>query len=424
MSKLTKRISKRGRWLALLVFVNVLIISFGGIILREFPQKHHREIRQVILRYDDYRLYKDYNYRLYKDYLERTSQEEEFVKFALTENIKMSIAPVPFAGSNGEIQNNEVLPSKIQLLTEGLRKNLFEICLHGYQHKNNSVKWSPSEFSGISLQTQKTWINKGKLKLEALTGAKVKVFVPPFNGWDQKTLIALTDNDFSILSAEAGDFPRINHINYFPYTATPKELQYLLATDSIGKNKLIVVNIHPHDLPEDKNRIGLSKLKKLFEEIKDPNRKMKLLSFEEAVTNRIVFTQEELLNFSKILGHIQFWKNLPLSGYLIRTKSLSAGRPYYSNTILYLLRLVMGVNLFIIGFLISQIIGEKIKTKILTYALIAFFGVTISIIIWKSVEYLYYGEVVAGKRYSMIFLIFGILSCLILKMLRIANSNK
>ena len=328
----------------------------------------------------------------------------------------MSIALIPFDISNTEMQNNEVLPSKIQLLTEGLRKNLFEICLHGYQHRNNnSVDWEPFEFRGVPLLTQKAWIEKGKSKLESLTGVKVKVFVPPFNGWDQNTLIALTDNDFSILSAEAGDFPRINHISYFPYTATPKELQYLLATDSIGKNKLIVVNIHPHDLPEDKNRIGLSKLKKLLEEIKDPNRKMELLSFEEAVANRIVFTQEELLNFSKMLSHIQFWKNLPLSGYLIRNKSLSANRPYYSSSILYLLRLIMGLNLFIIGFLISQIIGGKIRRKILIWVIISFVGIAMSIILLKSIEYWNYGEVIAGKRYSIIFLTFGILIGLISK---------
>jgi peptidoglycan/xylan/chitin deacetylase (PgdA/CDA1 family) len=411
MPELREGIWEKGCWIVILVFVNLLVMFGGGIILKEFPQEYDGRVRHVILRYDDY--------ELYRGYLKSTSQEEEFVKFLLTNNIKMSIAPIPFSVSNEEMQNNEVLPSKIQLLTEGLRKNLFEICLHGYQHKNNAMECSPSEFSGISLQTQKTWIEKGKSKLESLTGTKVKVFVPPFNGWDQNTLIALTNNGFSILSAEAGAFPRTNHINYFPYTATPKELQYLLGTNSIGKNKLIVVNIHPHDLPEDKNRIGLSKLKKLLEEIKDPNRKMELLSFEEAVANRIVFTQEELLNFSKFFGHIQFWENLPLSNYLIKTKSLSANRPYYSNLVLYLLKLFMGVNLFIIGFLISKVIGEKIKTKMLIYAIIAFLGMAISIIVVKSFEYWKYGEVIAGKRYSIIFLTFGIIIGLILKMLPI-----
>lgn len=420
MSKLRGGLWKRGCWIVILAFVNILVIFGAGIILREFPQRHDVGPRHVILRYDDYRLYKDYDYRLYKDYLERTSHEEEFFKFVLTNNIKMSIAPVPFASSNQEMQNNEVLPSKIQLLTEGLRKNLFEICLHGYQHRNNSpVEWEPFEFRSVPLLTQKAWIEKGKSKLESLMGTKLKVFIPPFNGWDQNTLMALTDNGFSILSAEAGAFPTLNHINYFPYTATPKELQYLLATDSIGKNKLIVVNIHPHDLPEDKNRIGLSKLMKLFEEIKDPNRKMELLFFEEAVAKRIIFTQEALLNLSKNFNHIQFWKNMPLSGYLIKTKSLSANRPYYSSLTLNFLKIVMGVNLFIIGFLISHVIGEKIKTKILIYVIIFLLGMVLSIILWRSYEYLNYGQIIAGKRYTMIFLIFGILSGFILKMLPI-----
>jgi hypothetical protein len=420
-SKLREGILKKGCWIVLLIFINILVTCGAGMLLKEFPQRHDGGLRHVILRYDDYRLYKDYDYRPYKDYLESTSHEdeEEFVKFVLKNNIKMSIAPVPFAVSNEEMQNNEVLPFKIQFLTEGLRKNIFEICLHGYQHKNNTVKWAPSELSGVPLLTQKTWIEKGKNKLESLTGTKVKVFVPPFNGWDQNTLTALTDNDFSILSAEAGDFPRINRINYFPYTATPKELQYLLATNSIGKNKLIVVNIHPHDLPEDKNRIGLSKLKKLLIEIKDPDRKIELESFEDVVAKRIIFTQEELLNLSRRFDELGFWDNLPLSGYLIRTTCLAANRPYYSSSILYLLKLVMGVNLFIIGFLISQIIGEKINKKILICVMIGFVGMIISIMVLKSFEYLEYGQVIAGKRYSIIFFTFGILIGLISKMLAI-----
>jgi hypothetical protein len=408
-NNLRNGISKKGSWIVILAFINIIVIFGAGIILREFPQKHDIEFHHIILRYDDY--------RLYKEYLEGTSNEEEFVKFALVNNIKMSIAVIPFDLSNEEMENNEVLPSKIQLLTEGLRKNLFEICLHGYQHKNNSVEWSPSEFSGVSLQTQKTWINKGKCKLESLMDANVKVFVPPFNGWDQHTLMALTDNGFSILSAEGGDFPKNNSINYLPYTTTPKDLQYLLAANSIGKKKLIVVNIHPHDLPEDKNRIGLSKLKKLLKEIKDPNRKMELESFEDAVAKKIVFTQEELLNFSKMLNHIRFWENLPLSGYLIKTKSLSANRPYYSSLVLNFLKIVIGVNLFIIGFLISRVIGEKIRIKMLIYAIVILLGVVLSIILWRSFEYLNYGEVIAGKRYSIIFLTFGILIGLISKIL-------
>jgi peptidoglycan/xylan/chitin deacetylase (PgdA/CDA1 family) len=409
---LRKGISKKGSWIVILAFVNILVMFGGGIILREFPRKHDGGSHKVILRYDDY--------ELYQGNLKSTSLEEEFIKFVLTNSIKMSIAPVPFAVSNEEMQNNDVLPSKIQLLTEGLRKNLFEICLHGYQHKNNSVKWSPSEFSGVSLQTQKTWINKGKRKLEDLTGAKVKAFVPPFNGWDKNTLMALTDNGFSILSAEAGDFPKINPINYFPYTVTPKELEYLLANNYIGDNKLIVVNIHPHDLLEDKNRIGFSNLKKLLEELKDPNSKMELESFEDMVAKRIVFTQEELLNLSKRFDEVRFWDNLPLSGWLIRTTCLAANRPYYSSLVLNFLKILMGVNLFIIGFLISQVVGQKIRSRMFICAIImTLLGMVMFIILLRSFEYLNYGQIIAGKRYSIIFLIFGILSGLILKMLPI-----
>jgi len=405
MPKLREGILKKECWFTVFALVTVLIMLGAGIMLREFPHKHDARPRHVILRYDDY--------NLYSNNPEGTSLEEEFLKFALTENMKMSVAPVPFVISDEEMQNNEGLPSKIQLLTEGRRKNLFEICLHGYQHKNNSAKCSPSEFSGVSLQTQKTWIEKGKRKLESLTGTKVKVFVPPFNGWDQKTLMALTDNGFSILSAEAGAFPKTNNVYYFPYTVTPKELEYLLANNYIGDNKLIVVNLHPFDLHEDNNRIGFSKLRKLFKEIKDPNRNMKLLFFEEAVAKKIVFTQEELLNLSKRFDEVRFWDNLPLSGWLIRTTCLSANRPYYLDSILYSLKLLMGLTLFIVGFLVAQIIVEKIKTKMLIYGATAFLGAVMFVIVLKSYEYWRYGELISGKRYSSIFLIFGALVGLI-----------
>jgi predicted deacetylase len=415
---LREQIWQKARWIILSVFVNIIVIVGAGMMLKEFPQRYDGGFQYVILRYDDYRLFKDCDYRPYKDYIESTSHEEDFIKFMLTNSIRMSIASVPIAISNKEMQNNEVLPSRIQLLTEGVRKNLFEICLHGYRHMNNSVKWSPSEFSGIPLLTQETMVKNGKHTLESLTGTKVKVFVPPFNGWDQNTLMALADNGFSILSAEAIDFPRINYINYFPYTATPMELQYLIATDSIGANKLIVVNIHPHDLLEDKKRIGIGALEKLINTLKN-SLKVELISFEEAVAKKIVFSNEELLEFSNLLSQIRFWENLPLNSYLIRTKSVCANRPYYSGLMLDLLKAFMGINLFIIGVLVSQIMGNIISQRIVFWAVVFCLVFFIAFILWKAFDYWCFGEVIAGKRFCLIFLTFGMLIGFIPKMLNV-----
>jgi peptidoglycan/xylan/chitin deacetylase (PgdA/CDA1 family) len=408
MPNLTGGNKKRGCCIVIFGFISVLIIFCAGLVLREFPQKHDRWSRQIILRYDDF--------RLYKDSLE--TQEEEFIKFALTENIKLSIAVIPFDTRN-EMSNDGVRPSKVQLLIDGLHKDLFEITLHGYQHKNNAVGWAPSEFGGVPLLTQETWLEMGKRKLEALTGAKVKAFVPPFNGWDQNTLKALGDKGFSILSAEAGDFPKTNDIKYFPYTATPKDLQYLLATNSIGQDRLIIVNIHPFDLKEDKNRIGLTELRKLLNEIRDDESKFELEFFENVVAKETGYTEQELLDFAKMLNHIRFWMNMPVSNWMIRTSCLSANRPYYSNSMLNLLKLLLGANLCVLGFLISQVFVEGIKRNIVNWiiSIIMGLGIVLSIIIWKSLEYFEYGQVIAGKRYGFILLTIGILIGLILQML-------
>lgn len=398
--------SQKGLWgILLLGFVNLLVLLTAGIMLKEFPGEYVGGSQHVILRYDDY--------QLNRDNPGSSALEEAFFKYALANEIKMSVAVIPFGLSNEEGVSDKVDVTKTHLLMEGIRRNLFEICLHGYQHKNNAMGGSASEFGGVPFLSQRMWIERGKRKLESLTGAKVKVFVPPFNGWDQNTLAALRDHGFSILGAEAGDAPRADGFNFFPYTATPKEFEYLLANKSIANRKLIVLNIHPHDLLKDKNRIGLIKLEKILEEIKDPERRMELESFGGAVAKEIVFTGEELRYYSGMITRIRFWENLPVSGYLIGTKSLSANRPYYSSPVLDLLRIFMGVILLITGFLISRLIHEKVKGRMLFYVVTSSLVLALGLVIVKSYEYWNYGEVITGKRYGIIFLISGALIGLI-----------
>lgn len=408
MGEFREGIWRKALWIILLVFFNVLIILGAAMMLKEFPQKGDRGICRIILRYDDYELFPKSK--------ESASLENKFIKFAIENGIKMSIGITPFQSGTGEVSVSRESGENVQLLREGFRKDLFEICLHGYEHANNWVKWSYSEFTGVPLLTQKKWIETGKNKLESLTGAKIKVFIPPYNGWDQNTLLAIADSGFSILSAEARDFPKGQSIFYFPYTDIPKDFKYLLESNRVMRNKLLIINIHPPDLLEGNNRIGFSDLKELIKTIKDPNAKIELVSFKNAVDEGIFYTPEELLNFSKMLNWIRFWQNIPFANNIIKTKSLSANRPYYSNTILYSLSICMGIKLSIIGFLFFQIIGNKIRTRMFTYSFITLLVIAIFVMLWRSYEYLKVGQVIAGQRYSAIFIAFGSLAALFWQM--------
>lgn len=95
-----------------------------------------------------------------------------------------------------------------QLLIYFKNESAIDMAQHGLTHNNYSEnKYSKYEF-GIkrSYEEQESDIRKGAEILKKIFGIKPKIFVPPWNGFDNETLKALKKNGFSFLSTDTKHF--------------------------------------------------------------------------------------------------------------------------------------------------------------------------------------------------------------------------
>ena len=152
-------------------------------------------------------------------------------------------------------------------ITDGENKGLFELALHGWQHKN---------YVNLSQQEQKTSLYKANEKLQMIFGNRSDMFIPPSNKFNNATLAAIKELGIRILSSNLyeeykfdqgnsiftsnikNDSGRIfQEIYHVPYTTAFKKFvgtaQIKLPVDEVARdinNKIdkfgyAVVLIHP-----------------------------------------------------------------------------------------------------------------------------------------------------------------------------------
>lgn len=302
-------------FIALLLCTAAATCLAAGFSLRERPGNSAYSIN-LIVRYDDYCL--EDGPCLYMRTSEAAGQEREFLEFLIREGVKANIAVTPFESQTGTRAVGDGTGARLALLKAGLTRNLFEVCLHGYNHTNHGPDFALSEFARVPLRKQKEWIEAGKRRIMDVTGSTPIVFVPPFNAWDANTVVAMKENGLWVLSAEADSFPSDNQVHSIPYTVTPKDLMILLEARALDGRKLVTLNVHPHDLPADKEHIGLKGMKQLISKLKAGEKAARFLTFREAVQEGTSYSQSDLISFSEMLHWLRFWKNLPLSGNMIQ----------------------------------------------------------------------------------------------------------
>jgi peptidoglycan/xylan/chitin deacetylase (PgdA/CDA1 family) len=112
---------------------------------------------------------------------------------------KVQISLMDFFISNndsvslGLIMNNiEDGSSLVQKIKEGNNLGLFELGIHGWDHV---------DYTKLSENEQATSIRKANEKMYALFGNYSKVFIPPFNLFDNDTSSILKNSHFRILSS-------------------------------------------------------------------------------------------------------------------------------------------------------------------------------------------------------------------------------
>lgn len=220
---------------------------------------------KIIFRYDDYGITHD------------SISVSIFSKFKAN-SFPLLVGVIPFS-CQGDISTLSITNIQGNSLSDSLllADDLFYIGLHGFCHIDISPT-AVSEFEGVAIATQLDLIRKGKEFLEQKLNKPVEIFIPPWNSYDENTIIALESFGFKVLSARRDNLPvieNVHNIAYVPYTITLKEFiddfEEILKNGNDKKDELIVVMMHPYDFIEQSSERGivsLSNFDKILQQIK------------------------------------------------------------------------------------------------------------------------------------------------------------
>lgn len=157
------------------------------------------------------------------------------------------------------------------------QSGIIEIAQHGFSHASHGrpiAIGENSEFAAVSVPEQRFMIENGKRILEEVFGTPIRGFVPPWNTYDQGTLVALEGAGFSYLSAGweySEHHPKLISV---PRTCQIAELPRAvkLAKKYAGHNPYIVAVMHHYDIKEDDcpgEAISLGSLENIFARLGD-----------------------------------------------------------------------------------------------------------------------------------------------------------
>jgi predicted deacetylase len=189
-----------------------------------------------------------------------TDLEKRILEALARRNLPVTFGVIPEVGIGGVTLP---LPAgKRDMLTSGMRAGLLEIALHGHSHRALYAD-DPSEFAGLSLILQENILIKAKRELERAIGARVHVFIPPWNSYDANTLSAMDGAGLGVLSAEAlGTVSAGASLRFVPATCLLPDLQSsverarVLMENRSGEAVLIVAYFHSFEFKEEDSARG------------------------------------------------------------------------------------------------------------------------------------------------------------------------
>ncbi len=113
-----------------------------------------------------------------------------------------------------------------------------------------------SEFAGVPERQQMLLLKVARRALQEGAGVDAKVFVPPFNTYDEATLRAMHAAGFEVISAgRSGPTDATVPVRYLPSTVHPRDMRRAAAAAlrNGGEGTLIVVTLHPYDFTDTGN---------------------------------------------------------------------------------------------------------------------------------------------------------------------------
>jgi len=302
-------------------------ILFNLIIFFLFNSSLEAQSIKLVFRYDDFTLTTD-------------SLNEGVVNIFQKHHIHLVLGVIP-CDKNEKLVLEQNYPF-LQQLKNGVKNHSIEIALHGLNHQ----KIGNGEFGNIDKKEQYRRMNKGKLLLDSIFAIKVLTFIPPWNAYDENTLMVMQQLGFKVISSAlcVGQAFSNDSITYFPHTVA--DLNQLPCVLSQNKNRdgIIVVMFHSYDFDK---LYSLTKLDGLLSNI-EKMKNVRCVSFEQLYsTNQISDKKRMLANLqSNLLS-----KYLHLNGMIQTT--------FYA-TFIRILNVLLYVLLSMILYFISiQIISKK-----------------------------------------------------------------
>lgn len=205
----------------------------------------------------------------------------ELIKIFHEERIPLTLSII---GNN--FGSDEKLISELN--NKVLQNSLFEIANHGWEHE---------DFTELTEKNQQILLKKTNEKILDFFGSSPKIFIPPFNNFNEETIQAMKTNNMTYLSSSIvkGDGPpfplKSSDFYRFPETATLGEYTKMdnkfagvesdivleRVQQNLGNHGFAVVTMHPQDFSlfqdgmsvNELNVEQIIKLKKLLNKIKE-----------------------------------------------------------------------------------------------------------------------------------------------------------
>lgn len=121
------------------------------------------------------------------------------VDLFVKEEIPLTLGVIPYVGGKFKASEDRLFSAYMRRLLI-TKSSLIEVALHGLTHDVRTYMKGKSEFAGLPMEEQLKMIKEGKSILGEI-GAKVRVFIPPFDTYDNNTIEALRKAGIIVLSA-------------------------------------------------------------------------------------------------------------------------------------------------------------------------------------------------------------------------------
>ncbi|HGY56248.1 MAG TPA: DUF2334 domain-containing protein [Caldithrix abyssi] len=236
----------------------------------------------------------------YDDYTATSPLEIEKKLFDLFRkyDLQITVGVVPFitAGDYHDSAVTEFVEfseEKIAYLKSCIQNGSVDAALHGFYHRSNRLGKLHSEFAQAESAEQCDKIKRGKEFLEKTFRAEVRSFIPPWNTYDQQTLLCLKENNIACISANRyGCYAEDSSMFYAPITIEFHELDkaLLMAAESKDDAPVIAVLLHPYDFENSGDKRASIKWNVFEKKVQELSRKedVQIMSVAQALNNKEV----------------------------------------------------------------------------------------------------------------------------------------